>query len=273
MGFSENRKMRVLMIGAHPDDCEFKTAGTALKLREAGHHVKFISLTSGDMGHHVIYGKELAEIRKKEAKKAADIAGIKSLVLDIGDGRLEANLENRQKLICLIRGYRPHMIFTHRPYDYHPDHRNTSVLVQDASFLLMVPGICPEIPALDYQPVILFMQDDFTNPVRFNPHILVDIEDVLDRKILMLDAHISQVYEWLPYVMKKQDVVPTGKEERSLWLKEIIKARDAKVAQKYSDKKTTDIKYAEAFEVSEYGGDVTKSVFDMIEGCIYYERG
>lgn len=273
MEFSENRKMRILMIGAHPDDCEFKAAGTALKFIEAGHQVIFMSMTSGDMGHHVLYGKRLAEVRKNEAKRAADIAGIESLVLDIGDGRLESNLENRYKLICLIREYRPHIIFTHRTYDYHPDHRNTAVLVQDASFLLMVPGICPGVPALDYQPVILFMQDDFKGQVRFTPHILVDIEDVLESKILMLDAHISQVYEWLPYLMKKQDEVPNGKEDRLLWLKEIIKARDSKVAKKYADEEIADIRYAEAFEVSEYGGTLTKSMFDMINGCMYKEWG
>ena len=163
----ENKNLRILMIGAHPDDCEFSTAGVAIKYRQLGHTVMFVSMTNGDAGHHEISGFKLTQIRKNEANQAAAITGIKSKVLDIQDGRLEADLRTREKLISLIREFKPDLIFTHRTNDYHPDHRNTAILVQDSAYAVMVPAICPLSPPLRYQPIVLYMHDYFKKPIEF----------------------------------------------------------------------------------------------------------
>ena len=201
-------------------------------------------------------------MRMEEARQAGIAAGIEYQVLDIDDGRLEANLLNRERLIRLIREYNPDLIFTHRTNDYHPDHRNTGMLIQDSSYLLMVPNICPEVPCLRHQPVILYMFDDFKNPTPFRGDVIIDIDEVFDKKAELIHCHKSQFYEWLPWVEKEIEQVPEADIARLKWLKEKLSGWDGAVAERFRDKLTAwygqkqgpPIKYAEAFEISEYGG-------------------
>jgi N-acetylglucosamine malate deacetylase 1 len=254
-------QLRILVIGAHPDDADIKAGGTAVQWCRLGHVVRLVSLTNGQAGHQTSYGPELARRRRAEAEAAAAVIGATYEVLDHPDGELDDRLEYRQQVIRLIRAFRPDLILTHRPTDYHPDHRFTGQLVQDASYLLTVPGICPETPHLARSPVILYFSDAFKKPYRFEPHVVVDIGAAFDRLVGMLHCHQSQFYEWLPYNAGYLDQVPIGEAERRRWLAERISRRIRPLADRYRDllvrtygpERGNRVEYIEAFEVSEYG--------------------
>ena len=212
-----SKKLKVLMIGAHLDDNDFQGGGTALRYLQAGHDVRFVSLCNGCCGHHVYTTEETAACRYAEAQKVKELIGLSAYdVWDINDCEIVADLETRKRLIRYIREYNPDIIFTHRTNDYHADHRNTAMLVQDASYLLIVPNFCPEVPAMKKMPVIMFFSDRFKNPP-FVPDVIVPIDEVLDKKYEMYNCHVSQVYEWLPYTHGELDRVPTGEAERMEW--------------------------------------------------------
>ena len=194
-----NHALKIIVFGAHPDDCDIKAGGIAIKYANLGHEVKFVSVTNGDAGHHEIGGVELARRRRAEAQAAGAVAGIEYHVLDNHDGELEPTLENRKKIIRQIRNYTPDLILTHRPNDYHPDHRYTSILVQDSAYMVTVPNICTDTPALSYNPVIAYLSDNFQKPQPFSPDVVIAIDEVIEKKIDMLHCHTSQMYEWLPF--------------------------------------------------------------------------
>lgn len=253
--------LRILILGAHPDDADIKAGGTAARWCDLGHTVKLASLTNGQAGHHLMPGPDLARRRRAEAQRAAAVIGATYDVLDNPDGELTDSLERRRQVIRLIRNFQPDLVITHRPVDYHPDHRITGLLVQDASYLLTVPAICPETPHLRQTPVILYFSDAFKKPCRFEPHLVVDIDAQVDQVVAMLHCHESQFYEWLPYNAGYRDPVPDGDEARLAWLGERIRRRLQPLADRYRDLlvKTYGrdhggrIRYMEAFEVSEYG--------------------
>ena len=174
-------QLLVLIIGAHPDDADIKAGGTAARWCAGGHVVRMVSLTDGRAGHHAMPGAELSRRRRAEAQAAAAVIGASYDILDHPDGELDDRLEYRQEVIRLIRSFRPDLIITHRSTDYHPDHRFAGLLVQDASYLLTVPAICPEVPHLAACPVILHFSDTFTRPCRFEPHVVVEIDAEFDR--------------------------------------------------------------------------------------------
>ncbi|HHV99524.1 MAG TPA: PIG-L family deacetylase [Clostridiaceae bacterium] len=259
------KKLRVLAIGAHPDDCDIVMGGTAVKFANNGHAVKFVSVTNGNAGHYSLKGDELAKTRASEAAQVAKTAGIEYEILDADDGKLEETIEMREKIIALIRRYKPDLIFTHRPNDYHPDHRRTSILVQDSSYLVMVPNICPSVECIRYQPIILYMFDNFKKPYPFSPNIALSIDDVLDKKVQMLNCHKSQFYEWLPWVDNELDKVPSSDDDRIKWLRAKVESWGTNCAntcrqellEVYGKEQGEKVKYAEAFELSEYGAVVT----------------
>ena len=192
-------RKRILVIGAHPDDCEIKTGGTASLWAKAGFVVRFVSATNGVSGHHAIGGIELVTRRVAEAKKAAKIIGIESQVLDVTNGEIIPTLFYRKLFIKLIREFDPDLILTHRPNDYHPDHRYTSQLVQDASYVVTVPNYVPTVKALRRMPVIAYLSDNFQKPIPFQPDVVVDIDKTLETKVDMMHCHVSQFYEWIPW--------------------------------------------------------------------------
>lgn len=259
-------RVRLLVVGAHPDDADVKAAGLAAKYARAGHDVKFVSLTNGDAGHHEIGGVELARRRRREARAAADVIGIEYEVVDNHDGELEPTLENRKKVIRLIRRFDPDLVLTHRPNDYHPDHRYTSILVQDSAYMVTVPNVCTDVPPLEDDPVIAYLSDDFRKPYPFEPDAVVAIDDVIDEKVQMLHRHESQVYEWLAYSSGRVDEVPESENDRLDWLKSRWLPRFGEVADRfrdelvdrYGDDRGRSIEFAEAFESCEYGASLTK---------------
>jgi LmbE family N-acetylglucosaminyl deacetylase len=255
------QRLRILVIGAHPDDSDIKAGGTAAKWCALGHVVQLVSLTNGRAGHQTLFGPQLAQRRRAEARAAGAVIGAAYDVLDHPDGELDDRLEYRDEVIRLIRAFRPDLIITHRATDYHPDHRFAGLLVQDASYLVTVPAICPEVPHLPGSPVILYFSDAFTKPCRFEPHVVVDIGDTFDRLVGMLHCHQSQFYEWLPYNAGYLDQVPPGEEARRAWLADRIRRRIGPLADRYRDlvvqtygpERGHQVRYLEAFEVSEYG--------------------
>lgn len=260
-----DQSLRILVFGAHPDDCDIKAGGTAALYQQAGHTVKFVSVTNGESGHQRLSGAELAEIRRAEATAAGKALGIEYEVLQNRDGYLQPTIEARFEIIRLIRTFQPDLIFTHRPNDYHPDHRYTSQLVCDAAYMVTVPPIVPDVTALRTNPVIAYLSDHFTRPYPFSPTVVVDVEPVWDRLVDALDAHRSQFYDWLPYNHFYEDEVPTDASKRKTWLSEKMKARIAPLADRYRDliiqtygpKRGNEIQLIEAFEPCEYGSPLT----------------
>lgn len=264
VSFSQEKPLRIIMIGAHPDDCDIKGGGTALLLAEMGHQVKFISVTNGDAGHMEQGGGILAQRRMQEAKEAGKRLGIAYEVLDHHDGELLATLPIRLEIIRKIREWNADVVISHRSNDYHPDHRYTAILVQDAAFMVGVPNIAPDTPALSKNPVFLYFQDNFQKPYPFRADIAVDITAVLDKKNYALDAHESQFYEWLPWIGKYEEEVPKGVQERLNWLKskrsgQVSEAAKTSLEKWYGPQKAAQARHVELFEICEYGTQPTEA--------------
>jgi LmbE family N-acetylglucosaminyl deacetylase len=255
--------LRIIVFGAHPDDCDETTGGTAALWAAKGHQVKFVSVTNGDAGHQSEGGGALAKRRRLEAQESARRLGIAEYeVLDNHDGELLPTLQVRQEVIRRIRRWNADLVIAPRPNDYHPDHRYTGVLVQDSAYMVMVPNVCPDTPPLRKNPVFLYARDHFQRPNPFRPDVAVAIDSVADKKLQALDAHVSQFYEWLPWVAGVLDSVPKDPAARLAWLRktwsERSSADDLKEAlRKWYGARADAVKEAEAFEVCEYGRQPT----------------
>ncbi|APW63291.1 PIG-L deacetylase family protein [Paludisphaera borealis] len=258
---ADAKTYRVIVFGAHPDDCELGAGGTAARWAKAGYAVKFVSLTNGDIGHHEIAGAFLARRRLAEVKKSAAILGVETQVLDNHDGELMPTLENRRSVTRLIRDWKADVVIAPRPNDYHPDHRYTGVLVQDAAYMVTVPSFCPDVPALADNPVFLYVHDSFQKPNPFTPDVVVPIDSVMDQKFAALDAIESQFYEWLPWIDHYLDQVPKDKEARKAWFRKHVEQRysvrsdayRAKLIEFLGPDRSKAVKLVEAFEICEYG--------------------
>ncbi len=260
----QTKKLHIIIIGAHPDDPD-KVGGTAYKWAQLGHDVLMVSLTNGDAGHQTIKPKELAKIRREEARRAGEAIGVRYITLDNHDGQLMPTYENRLQVIKLIREQKADLVIFPRPYDYHPDHRYTGVLVLDAAYMVTVPRILPEVPFLEKNPMFLFMSDGFIHPEPFKADVCVAIDDVMEKKLDMYHQHTSQMYEWLPFNRGALSEVPKTDAERRAWLgKTRIAGSDAspyreKLTEEYGAEKGAAIKYCEAFQDSGYGTRLTKA--------------
>ncbi|MDO4739125.1 MAG: PIG-L family deacetylase [Eubacteriales bacterium] len=268
--------MKLLAIGAHQDDNEFRCGGLAKKYVRCGYEARFLSLTDGSGGHHIMTPEETIARRAQESAAVAQLLGIRYDVWDLRDGALTADLPTRERLIRYIREFSPDVIVSHRLNDYHPDHRAAGLLVQDASYLLTVPHVCPETPAMRKMPVIMYYEDAFKFPP-FEPDVVLEMDGEIDVKLQIAHLNVSQVYEWLPYNSGHTDV-PEGEAERFEWLKgmeitadttdeQILAAgrgyavRFARTAarfrkelvERYGEEKGARVRYAEAFQICEYG--------------------
>lgn len=253
--------VRIIGIFAHPDDGEYKMGGTAARLAAAGHKVKFVSLTNGDAGHHEQGGGALGQRRRAEAKEAAERLGIDAYeVLDYHDAELMPTLDVRRDVIRLIREWNADVVIGLRPYDYHPDHRNAGRVVQDAAYMVQVPNVVSRVEPTDGNPVFLYVEDRFTKPVPFEADVAVPIDTVMAQKIDALDAHVSQMYEWLPWIGDYLDEVPETGTARREWLGQRVRNRTsvdantrATLEEWYGPERAQQVSAAEAFEVTEYG--------------------
>jgi LmbE family N-acetylglucosaminyl deacetylase len=255
---SADGKLNIIAFGAHPDDCDIRAGGTAAKYAALGHRVRFVAVTNGDAGHQSEGGGALAARRRAEAKEAGRRIGVDYVVLDNHDGELLPSLKPREEIIRQIRQWNADLVLAPRPNDYHPDHRYTGVLVQDAAYMVVVPNVTPDTPALRKNPVFMYFQDHFQRPNAFRPDVAVAIDDVIEKKMDMLDAHVSQFYEWLPWVDGTLNKVPKDPAARRRWLAETragkptAAVRDALVKW-YGAEKGNAVQHAEAFEICEYG--------------------
>jgi len=253
--------LRLLIIGAHPDDADYSGGGIAALYRAAGHTVKMLSVTDGAAGHHVSPGPGMVQRRRAEAAASGAVIGATYETWDNPDGGLLPTLENRYQIIRLIRGFQPDLVLTHRPNDYHPDHRYTSQLVQDAAYMVTVPAVVPDVPHLQRDPVIAYLPDDFQKPYPFQPSVVVDVGPVIEKIADMLHCHQSQFYEWLAYNHGHLDQVPAGEKERRQWLGGQVRDRLRPRANKYREQlvktygaeRGGKIEFVEAFEGCEYG--------------------
>lgn len=261
---ADDGKLRIICFGAHPDDAEYKSGGTAAMWAAAGHHVKLVSVTNGDIGHWQMAGGALAQRRTAESGEVAKRLGVTSEVLDIHDGELMPTLENRRTITRLIREWQADIVIAHRPWDYHPDHRYTGVLVQDAAYMVSVPFFCPDTPPLKKNPVFLYSSDRFQKPYRFQADIAVAVDDVFEQKVDALMALVSQTFEGgaLGSAETMAAAPPESQPElRRQWLRERWHGRQSNEADQYraalvrwyGEARANKIKYAEAFEICEYG--------------------
>ncbi len=254
------RQLRIIVFGAHPDDPE-KVGGTMAKFVEQGHEVRLVSLTNGNAGHFEMGGGPLAQRRYRETQCAGRVIGAEYVVLDNDDGKLMPTLENREEVIRQIREFQADIVISPRPNDYHPDHRNTGLLVRDAAYMVTVPNIVASVPHLTRNPVFMYMSDRFTEPSPFVPDIVVAIDDVIEKKIDMYHCHESQMYEWLPYNQGNLDAVPRDPSERRAWMAEARGFRSSRpgathrelLIRLYGSQQGNQVKQAEPFQVSEYG--------------------
>ena len=185
--------MNVLAVGAHPDDIEISCSGTLAKCVKRGDKVTVCHVANGNMGHEIITPEDLRKMRIGEAKKAGSLAGIEVVTLDVGDLLPNGcSIEQRDKLIALIKKVQPDFIITHSPTDYMPDHLAVQKLVFDASFGASVPHYGVEGKA---KVVPIFYMDNLAG-MNFNPTEYVDISDEIDLKLQMLECHESQL-KWM----------------------------------------------------------------------------
>jgi LmbE family N-acetylglucosaminyl deacetylase len=251
-------KLRIIAIGAHPDDCDGKFAGTAAKFAKAGHLVKFLSVTNGDAGHQSDRGTTLAKRRFAETQESARRLGIAEYeVLNNHDGQLLPSLAVREQIIRAIRQWNADIVLSPRTNDYHPDHRYTGVLVQDAAYMVVVPNVVPDVKPLRKNPIFMYYEDNFQEPTPFRPDVAVAIDDVWDLKIAALDAQVSQMYEWLPWVDGRLAEVPAEAAARKSWLSKTRTRRISEAVRAVLEKRygtgARQIQHAEAFKLCEYG--------------------
>ena len=264
---------RFLMIGAHPDDADIRFGGTAILLTRAGHEVKFVSVCNGNCGHYEMSGEELAKRRYAETQASKEVSGIAEyqVLMENNDCEVSPDLETRKKIIRIIREFKPDVVLSHRLCDYHADHRAVAQLVQDATYLVMVPKFCPETPIPEVSPVYGYVWDKFVDPRPFRTDAIVGIDSVMDLKCRMLDCHVSQVYEWLAWEMKVTlEPEKMSWEERKEFLIKNWGARYRQAADENRDKLIAqygeagkNIEFAEAFEFSPYGGRSNFTVEDF----------
>jgi LmbE family N-acetylglucosaminyl deacetylase len=253
--------MRLMFIGAHPDDGDGRAGGLAARCVERGGEALFVSTTNGNAGHHEMVPDELARRRREEARRAGEVIGADYLVLDHDDGKLSPAVAIREELIGLIRDFNPDLLLGLRPVDYHPDHRAAGELVMDASYMLTVPLIRPDVRLMRRMPVIACVYDGFKKPMPFQPDVMVAVDEYFEKKARMLACHRSQFYEWIPYNGMYLDEVPESEDERWEWFRKRCEARLRSVADMFRDRlvdrygsgRGQEIEYAEAFEISEYG--------------------
>lgn len=261
-------KLRIIAFGAHPDDCELQAGGTAALWAAQGHHVLFVSVSNGDIGHWREARRPLARRRKAEVEAAHKVLGIQGKILDIHDGEVLPTLENRRTLTRLIREWKADLVLSHRPNDYHPDHRYTGVLVQDAAYMVTVPKFCPDTPHLQKNPAFFYFPDRFQKPNPFQPDVIVSIDSVIEKKLDALSIMESQFYEG--GANGSAELMPTDPEkqkQRKQQVRESFARRNQSLVTRFRGKLTDwypaaqaeQIKHAEAFELCEYGTQPDKA--------------
>jgi LmbE family N-acetylglucosaminyl deacetylase len=252
--------LRLLILGAHPDDADFHAGGLATIYRARGHVVKMVSVTDGGAGHHRLQPGELVALRRQEAAAAGAVIGAEYVTWDFPDGRLEPTLAVREAIIREIRRFRPDLVLTHRTCDYHPDHRAVGQAVQDASYMVTVPLVCPDVPALRKDPVVMYMPDRFTRPAPLRADVIIDVSQHVETIVRMLACHRSQFFDWLAYNHGYEDVLPADEAGRFAFLLDwyrqhllpMAERHRSAIVRQFGDDRGGKMESVEVYEVSEY---------------------
>jgi len=268
------RVLRVVALGAHPDDAELKFAGTAALMAAQGHKVKLVALTNGDVGHFAQAGGPLAQRRKAEVTACHTKLGVETEVLDIHDGELMPDLETRKKVANIIRDWQADIVLSHRPWDYHPDHRAVGKLAEDSAVVVAAPFFTPYTPPTKRNPIFLFYSDNFQKPYPFDPIVAVGFDDVAQKKWDCIGDMPSQFADADSWQARYRGNAPADPAARAAMILDGVKQRDAGVATKYrsllvnlyGNQKGSAIKYAEAFELNQYGTAATADEIKQMFG-------
>jgi LmbE family N-acetylglucosaminyl deacetylase len=261
------KPLRIIAFGAHPDDAELKFAGTAALLAAAGHKVKLVALTNGDVGHFSQAGGPLAQRRKAEVEACHQKLGVETAVFDIHDGELMPDLETRKKVAALVREWQADIVLSHRPWDYHPDHRAVGELAEDVAVVVAAPYFLPYTPPTRGNPIFLFYSDNFVKPYPFDPVLAVDIDSVAQKKWDCISAMPSQFGDADSWQARYRANIPKDEASRKAVLLDGVKQRSADEANKYrnllvqlyGEQKGRAVRYAETFELNQYGSAATQA--------------
>ena len=192
-------KSEIMVITAHPDDSEFGAAGSVAKWILEGKRVVYVVCTSGDKGtdNPDIPSHELAKIREKEQKDAANVLGVSDVIfLGYPDQGLEDTPDFRKAIVRQIRLYKPDMVVTSDPYRryiWHRDHRITGQVTLDAVFpyardLLAYPDLIEEGMMPHKVKKILFFGTEDVN-------LRININETFHLKLAALRCHKSQIIQ------------------------------------------------------------------------------
>ena len=269
-----DKRYKVLSIGAHPDDADTSAGGLLLKLRDKGWEVRLLSVTDGSAGMYDLSrcGPSLAEKRRMEAASSGALLGGIYDVWELPDAHLTVTLENRERMIRYIREYHPDLIITNRPGDYHPDHRAAATLVADASYLLMVPFVCRDVPPLDYEPVILYWSDGFQTPYPSKADVVVPIDGYEEQKLQLACCHECQYFDWM-YWPDRMEHRSWPREKQVEELRQRYLAADHRdrdrvemeLIARFGEEKAAEIKSAEYYEICEFGGNLSEELRKILE--------
>jgi LmbE family N-acetylglucosaminyl deacetylase len=162
--------MRILAIGAHPDDIEFGCGGTLVKYARQGHEVSLLVMTDGAAGGD-------GAVRRREQDEAARLLGARQVFWgEYPDTAIPLDRESIQRVERVIRAVTPDFIFVHHQDDTHQDHRHLGVST---------------ITATRYTRNVLCYEGPTTQ--NFSPNVFVDIDGVIEDKVATLHAHASQM--------------------------------------------------------------------------------
>lgn len=249
---------RVLVLGAHPDDAEFFAGGLLARHAAVGSTLRLVSVTNGQSGHHEVPSEVLIPRRREEARKAGQILKSDYVTWDFPDGYLMPTIELRLAIIEEIRKFGPDLVLTHRPFDYHPDHRAVAQAVQDASYMVLVPKIVPNHQPPQREPIVAYMVDLFTRPCPFRADVTLDVSEHWESVMDMLACHESQFYEWMPWIDRISDSVPAANKDRRAWLEKWFHEKTVgRTARFWNSHNGPVPKLVEAYEISEYAGKMS----------------
>ena len=185
--------MKILAMGAHPDDVELSCFGTLARCVNRGDTVVVCSLTNGNLGHKYIDKEKLSLVRMVESVEASKVIGASFCTLDIADGSVDEHDEDQiLKVTNLIRSIKPDVIITHSEDEYHRDHIETSKLVFHSSMLASLPSFTSQYPSITHIPHILYMEG--IEGAYFTPQIFVDVSETFELKMKGVGCHTSQLH-------------------------------------------------------------------------------
>jgi len=258
MSTVESDELRVLVVGAHPDEADMYAGGTAALFARAGHAVKFVSLTCGDAGHHLMDREALATRRKGEADEAARRLGVREYeIFATHDGELMPTLETRLQVLRVLREWRADVVISlHYLPDGHPDHRASGRATVDAVQFSTLRNLLPDVPALARQPLHLLMPD-YGSCAEHRHDVVVDVGETIEQKLLACDAHATQFYEFAPHGRGFLHEVPQGWDAKRGYLldhwaefMEIQPDMRPGATAWYGEERARAIRYAETFQFS-----------------------